>query len=166
MKPFVISDLHFDHKNIMSFTVGYRPQVSLDEHNDWIVDQWNSVVPKSGLTLVLGDVSFSKEGLAHVARLNGTKHLLKGNHDQFKDKDYAQYFHKILRFRKKYGFWYSHAPIHPCSLRGLKNIHGHVHQHSLDDDRYINVSVEALDGKPVNIDELIEQHSSTETGEG
>ena len=57
-------------------------------------------------------------------------------------------------------FWLSHAPIHPCELRGKRNIHGHVHQnHVMDehhkrDNRYINVCVENTDGAPVSLDKI------------
>jgi calcineurin-like phosphoesterase family protein len=34
------------------------------------------------------------------------------------------------------------------------NVHGHVHQNTLPDKRYINVSVEEVVGLPLSLDEL------------
>ncbi len=92
--------------------------------------------------------------------MKGNKHLILGNHDKFTLETYSQYFNKIHGFMKKGGFWLSHAPIHPKELRGRVNIHGHVHSKSIPDPRYFNVSVEALGGIPISMDEIREQLNS------
>jgi calcineurin-like phosphoesterase family protein len=52
----------------------------------------------------------------------------------------------------------SHCPIHESEIgRFAKNIHGHVHENTLEDSRYINVSCEAVDYTPVLFDELIQR---------
>jgi calcineurin-like phosphoesterase family protein len=35
------------------------------------------------------------------------------------------------------------------------NIHGHVHENTLDDKRYINVSAEVIDYRPKTLRELL-----------
>lgn len=147
-----ISDLHLGHDKIHEFAGPFRGNCqNVDEHSEYIIDAWNSVVNKHDLVYVLGDVCFKKEYLAQMKRLKGTKHLIVGNHDKFPIAEYLKYFNKIHGFQKHKGeAWLSHSPIHPQSLRHLFNIHGHVHQNSLDDLRYINVSVEALNGRPVS----------------
>jgi len=150
-----IADLHLGHKKICDFEGPNRGATrNVEEHDDWIVSQWNSVVRKQDITWVLGDVAFSREGLEKVRRLNGTKHLILGNHDTFALSDYLKVFNKVHGFFKYKGFWLSHAPVHTISLRGLKNIHGHTHSKSLEDDRYICVSVEQCSGVPVGLDYL------------
>ena len=48
------------------------------------------------------------------------------------------------------GFILSHCPIHESEIRRFtKNIHGHVHENSLEDERYINVSCEVVNFSPV-----------------
>jgi calcineurin-like phosphoesterase family protein len=57
---------------------------------------------------------------------------------------------------KKGGYIFTHCPIHESEVtRFHRNIHGHVHENSLDDYRYINVSCEVVDYTPKLIEELI-----------
>lgn len=151
---FFISDLHLGHKNIIDFSRDYRIGETIEDHDDWIVYQWNSVVKKNDMVWILGDVCFTKESLKNLSRMNGTKQLVRGNHDEFPTINYLDYFQNVYGLVKKYGFWLSHAPIHPEQLRGHKNIHGHVHHNSIKDDNYINVSVEVLKGIPLGLREI------------
>lgn len=159
-KVFFISDLHLDHKRILDFSRDFRQGNDVLEHNEWIVDSWNSVVTKQDTVWVLGDVCFSSESLKYFNRMRGNKQLVRGNHDKLSTGAYLKYFNNVFGFTRQQGFWLSHAPIHPAELRGRKNIHGHVHQNSLPDDRYINVSVEALAGVPVTTEQILERVGS------
>lgn len=157
-----ISDLHLGHKKILEFSP-HRGGTDMQSHAEWLVEQWNSVVSKKDLTWVLGDVCFDKAFLPYLKKMNGSKHLVLGNHDEFSIEHYSKYFNKIYGLKKKSGFWLSHAPIHPNHLRGLPNIHGHLHDYTVkttpkfcrgtvDDTRYVNVCVEKLDGKPIDFE--------------
>ncbi len=150
-----ISDLHLGHKNILRFSGPLRGGTTSEEHDEWIVEQWNSVVNNRDLVWVLGDVAFPGEGnLDILARLKGRKKLVRGNHDTLPTAEYLKYFEDIYGIYKKYGYWITHAPVHPLELRGKKNIHGHVHQHSINDNRYINVCVEENYGIPISLQEI------------
>lgn len=154
--PFFISDLHFGHKKIHVFEGHNRGNAqSLEEAEEWLIAQWNSVVTKRDNVYVLGDAAFNKEGLKKIKRLKGNKVLLMGNHD-LSIHSCLEVFGSTISFCKKFGYWLSHPPIHPDELRGRRNIHGHVHSKSLPDDRYINVCVEALGGRPISLDEINE----------
>ena len=154
-----ISDLHLGHNKIVEFSSSFRGNVTtVDEHDQWIVEQWNKVVRKQDLVYVLGDVCFDKNKLPLLDKMWGTKHLIFGNHDKFSLDTYLRHFNKVHGFMKYKGqAWLSHSPVHDGSLRKLFNIHGHVHQRSVDDIRYFNVSVEALDGKPITWEEIKEE---------
>lgn len=157
-KVFLISDLHLGHKRILNpeFSRDYRMGNNLEEHDEWIIDSWNSVVGKKDVVYCLGDVAFSRDALKKCTRLKGNKNLLPGNHDGFRIDEYQEYF-KIRPGLFKYkGFWLSHAPVHPHQLRGLNNIHGHVHHMDIDDPRYINVCVEAVSGVPIELNVIRE----------
>lgn len=82
--------------------------------------------------------------------------LILGNHDtdrKLSINDLVYVYDEIHSLYKHKEFWLSHAPIHSDELRGKINIHGHTHEHCIDDDRYINVCVEQFH-KPVSIDVL------------
>lgn len=49
--------------------------------NERMVEAWNAVVLPTDEVWYLGDFSLSKKALVYVARLNGVKHLVPGNHD-------------------------------------------------------------------------------------
>lgn len=151
---FAISDLHLDHRRILEFSPS-RGGSNIDEHNEWLVAQWNSVVQKRDVVYVLGDVAFSKESMGlYLPRMKGQKFLVRGNHDKFDPQLYLQHFANIYGIIKKHGYWMSHAPIHPQELREKRNIHGHVHSKTIPDDRYINVCVEALNGVPLCLEDI------------
>lgn len=156
---FFISDLHLGHKRILEFSPN-RGGITVDEHDEWIVTQWNSVVQKRDLVWVLGDVCFDPEKLYLLSAMKGQKYLVRGNHDKMDFRYYLNHFRDVYGLVKKYGFWLSHAPVHPIELRGKRNIHGHVHNKSVIaedgglDERYINVCVEALNGVPMSLDQL------------
>lgn len=152
---FFIADLHLGHNHILQFQPN-RPVSTLEEHTEWLIDMWNSVVTKKDTVWMLGDVAFNTHSLKHLKRMRGNKILVLGNHDK-SAKHQCEYFSSIFGIVKRYGFWLSHCPIHPQELRGFKNIHGHVHTETVPDDRYINVSVDVLNGIPISLDEIKEK---------
>jgi calcineurin-like phosphoesterase family protein len=120
---------------------------------------------------------------AEIRRYNGHKRLYLGNHDHMSVKHYidACGFEKVYAtWRSEEGFISSHFPLHPRSLgSATANVHGHIHQNKAYDpivfeanevDRgqkgrremprrvlpYINVSVEAVNYRPVHLDTILQ----------
>ena len=100
-----------------------------------------------------------------MARLNGTIHIITGNHCWLQAYEGMDVRPSLTA---KYGFWLSHAPIHPNELRGRKNIHGHVHNEAVTyydeifeieapDPNYINVCCDVTDYKPISLEEIRER---------
>ena len=149
---YFIADTHFGHRNICK----YRTQFSNPaEHDEHIISRWNDKIKKKRCQVwVLGDFCIKNKYYDFdeiIGRLHGTIHVITGNHcytEAYKNIHVAQ------GLVKKYGFWLSHCPIHPNELRGKRNIHGHVHTETIDDDRYINVCVDVNVYSPVHIDEI------------
>jgi len=86
MAKFYTSDLHFFHRKIVQFT--NRGEVTTQEnHEQWLVDLWNSSVKAGDLVYVLGDVSFGKlqQTKDILTKLNGQIIIVKGNHDRTED---------------------------------------------------------------------------------
>lgn len=80
-----ISDPHFDHKNVLKFESGHHSFETITEHDEAIVDRWNSVVKPGDTVFFLGDLSMPRTKLSYLveilARLNGDLFWIKGNHD-------------------------------------------------------------------------------------
>lgn len=144
---FFISDTHFGHENAIKFRVQFS---SIKEHDEYIVNRWNSTVGENDTVYHLGDFSFrtTQEYIDKVrSRLNGSIKLVTGNHDTIIPKD-VEVLTGIYEYNK---IWLSHAPIHPNELRGRVNIHGHVHASTIADKNYINVSCENINFTPINL---------------
>jgi calcineurin-like phosphoesterase family protein len=150
-----ISDLHFSHTN-MALKRGFS---SADEMNEHIIEKWNTKVLKKDTVWILGDITMEKSSSYPLLdRLNGYKKVVLGNHDQ------PQHIPTLLNYvnsvcgmvKVKDNIILSHCPIHESEIgRFFKNIHGHVHENSLPDNRYINVSCEVVDYTPRLLEELI-----------
>jgi len=169
MNIFFISDTHFGHSNILNFKKDdgspLRVFPSIEDHDEYLIQRWNSTVKVTDKVYHLGDVgfkSFSKLAVT-LSRLNGQKILIKGNHDGFKLSQYAQFFKDVRGSHTINKFILSHIPIHPESLARWKgNVHGHLHANKYADSRYINVSVEQLsDYAPISLEDLELKYDST-----
>ena len=90
MNIWVTSDLHFNHKNILVYCNESRPFDSIDEMNETIINNWNSVVRPDDIVYVLGDLCMGQAELVpeYVNRLNGKIVLVIGNHDTEKKIEY------------------------------------------------------------------------------
>ncbi len=168
---FVIADTHFGHKGICSFKnydgTKTRPFDTPEEMDEVLVANWNSVVQPSDRVYVLGDVAINRRCLETVGRCNGSKVLIKGNHDIFKLKDYVPYFDDIRAYKVGDGGSYimSHIPVHPdCLARFGLNIHGHLHANTIkiesimniqEDRRYRCVSVEQINYTPIRLEKIL-----------
>jgi calcineurin-like phosphoesterase family protein len=160
---FVCSDHHFGHDNILKFEkngVRYRPFDSLDEMHHFMIVQHNTVVRDIDTVYFLGDVVIKKEGFEVLRQLNGSKRLVRGNHDIFDDALYHQHFKRILGVKMipERKIVMSHIPIHEsCIKDDWINVHGHLHLNSMNNDRYINVCVEQLNFIPIPLDVIREK---------
>lgn len=153
-RVYVIGDTHFGHRNICK----YRKFENPDEHNTFIIDQWNKVVRKRDVVYVLGDAAFTEEAIDLFSKMNGQKHLVRGNHDTMPTTSYLRVFREVYGLVKKKGVWLSHAPIHEQELRGRINVHGHVHSATIPDLRYVNVCCENVNYTPVDLADIIKEY--------
>lgn len=160
---FFTSDLHLDHDNLVEFRNGVHGTnfKGSEEVNIHIMEQWNRKVrSRRDIVWVLGDVSWSKEGLKWLDSMNGEKRLILGNHDteRLNIADFLPYFTEIHGITKKYNIVMSHVPIHPESLefRWKYNMHGHIHykERDINDKRYLNVNMDLRDFTPISLDEV------------
>lgn len=167
---FFTSDTHFGHEKLV--TVFKRKDGSparnfscVEEMDEYMISQWNSVVRPSDTIYHLGDVVINRKHLHKLSRLNGKKRLVRGNHDIFNDAEYHQYFKRLLGVKvfPKHGVICSHIPVHPNQLehRWKYCFHGHLHANLVldadgnPDKRYINLCGEHWDYVPQSLDSLV-----------
>lgn len=162
-----IGDLHLGHIN-MAIKRGFK---TVEDHDNHIIQCWNSVVNKRDVTWILGDVTMEKPHSYPLLKLlNGMKKVVLGNHDRPSDipelMKYVQCVSGMVNYK---GIWLTHCPVHERELefRVPRNIHGHIHEHKImttvwvddvifdiPDDRYHCVSCENVDYTPKTLEEL------------
>jgi calcineurin-like phosphoesterase family protein len=177
MTSFLISDTHFSHKRILEFrrkddpSKFMRPFSSLEEMNETIVSNWNSVVGDNDIVYHLGDFSFGgKDNIAKYARrLKGRIKFIMGNHD-YSAKDYIDHFDDIIgtpyKIRTGRGsVLLSHSPIfmatedyHREEHGNLINVHGHLHDLTTGEPYHECVCVEQTNWRPVPLDAILDKH--------
>lgn len=142
-------------------------------HDAWLIKEvWNSHINRKDEVYVLGDVSLQKRKDAEktVARLNGNKHLILGNHDksvehlgnwseitQIKDFTYS-------RFGLNIHIALCHYPMASWNRKpyGAWHLYGHVHGRFANAGMSIDVGIDNTDniggvfhwGRPVNLYEV------------
>ena len=161
-KIWIISDTHFTHQ--MLIDAGVRPA----DYNEQIAKNWNDLVSPEDTVVHLGDVIFGyeKERLEGILKgLNGTKVLVKGNHDYKPDAWYykmgfSNVYPETLEWNNVI---FSHIPL-PKVPWDKVNIHGHLHansghrleevEHYLDEQKHILVALELTGYKPLRFEEV------------
>lgn len=150
----VISDTHFGHKNILNFEAEKRPFKTIEEHNQSLVEKWNSVVKPNDLVIHLGDVAWGLKDLQLLGQCNGRKKLVKGNHDKFKAAQYLEYFEDLYGVYTLNDIVMTHIPIPPEDFRRWKvNLHGHYHSKPQRGEGYFCVSCEHVGLTPIHIED-------------
>jgi calcineurin-like phosphoesterase family protein len=170
----LISDTHFFHSNILKFTdengelIRGNRFTDVDDMNQQMLENWNSVVKPGDKVYHLGDVMMGdkEEFKKYWSKLNGKKNLIVGNHDDIKWMAQKELFSKIYMWRMfaEFGLLLTHVPIHQSGLRRgaptdetapmLLNIHGHIHQNPSPTEHHRCVCVEHINYTPINIEEL------------
>lgn len=170
---FIVSDTHWGHIGVTKFLredgSKLRPWDTIEEMDEAMIANWNSAVRPKDKVYHLGDVVINRRAFPTLARLNGDKVLIKGNHDIFKLHEYTPYFRDIRGFGTLDGFALTHVPIHPDSLSRWKgNLHGHLHanrvmrtvndircamEYEEIDPRYLCLSVEHINFTPISLED-------------
>lgn len=168
MRTFVISDTHFWHGNILKYE--NRPFNSLEEMNECLIKNWNSVVSPDDIIIFCGDFCFGdrNKGLEIAKRLNGHKTIILGNHDRNKSFYFEAGFQDVKKqfylpkevSGYKYDILFTHQPYIGLP-EGCVNIHGHIHGKTLDNNmfdtkKHFNVSVENISYTPIELQTIIQ----------
>lgn len=155
---YLIADPHYGHEKILKYELMRSAFKSVEDMNEALIDNWNSVVNKYDRVFVLGDLCWGTKNIHYASRLKGIKYLIGGNHDNAPTMKYLEHFHKVVGCMSYKGGILTHIPVQEEQFhRFTFNMHGHLHSSELIDIRYINVSCEHHDFKPKTFDQLIER---------
>lgn len=170
-KVWVTSDLHLGHENILKYEDRCNKMVvsNIQEHDQKLIDNWNAIVGRNDLVLILGDFSFKKARDTEIIlkQLNGKKVLIRGNHDIFlDDKKFdkslfeAIYDYKETRYKGQ-EIALMHYPIQEFKHMDRETkpsvlLFGHIHSLLKVIPRHsFNVGVDVNNYYPVDIVEAI-----------
>lgn len=158
MTVFFTADTHWgDHRPLH---LGKRPFGSVAEMDEAMVTNWNAAVGPDDTVYHLGDVARHLDAAAPLlARLNGAKHLVRGNNDPpgieapggASVADYAEIGvdgRKLVLCHYPFRTWHGQA-------KGALNLHGHSHGRLKPLPRQYDVGVDARGFRPVTLDELV-----------
>lgn len=168
---YLIADTHFGDEAILRYE--NRPFASIEEMDEAIIQNWNSLVTQEDTVFVLGDVSAyaMEKTSAIIHRLHGEKYLIMGNHDTAAEADYlACGFAQVSRYPIIYeNFWIlSHEPLYINRNMPYANIFGHVHDNPMyrtDSPQSFCVCVERIGYAPITFEEVkrrVMTHSANE----
>lgn len=170
---YFISDTHFGHKGSLNWPgEAARSFKDVDEMNEYIIDKWNSVVTDEDEVYMLGDFAYKcsmTKALECFYRLNGKKHLIKGNHDtklalKFNNHEWESISDiKRIDYKKDNGcnqmIILFHYPIYSWDgkFKGAIHLHGHVHGNPIYNGvkNRMDVSCEAINYTPISIVDII-----------
>ena len=158
------SDTHFFHAKVCEYDS--RPFGSLDEMNEKLIENWNSVVKKGDMVYHLGDfaITWGKDTEkinAVLERLNGQVQLICGNHDRDDAKAanfaWAGDYKSIRIDRQKIVLF--HYPImswHHIG-KGAWHLHGHCHGNlTRSFGKMMDVGTMNHEYRPISFDEVSE----------
>lgn len=166
------SDTHFWHKNIISYM--NRPYGSVEDMNEGLIKLWNRRIDHDDVVYHLGDFAFcgTKKAMELFEQLNGTKVLIKGNHDghsvthlpwddvrdylckhnwnYFDTEGNPQVFHQTIVL--------CHFPMQSWDRMSHNSWHLHGHCHGTLPDNgslRIDVGIDTNGGYPYSLDDII-----------
>lgn len=163
----IIGDLHWFDPNIIQMVP--RPFESVEEMNEYMIDQWNSVAEDDDTVFVNGDfIDFNnctkEQGYTIIDRLKGRRIILiLGNHDRPHIqtlKEYGPRLEVIEYPILKDDFWIiSHEPQYVSDAAPYANIFAHVHLNPMYRDvssRSFCTSAERLGYRPILLSEAMD----------
>jgi calcineurin-like phosphoesterase family protein len=145
---FFTSDTHLKHKSILRYQPN-RVYSDVNEMNEAIINNWNSLVPVDGVVIHHGDFAFASKSKIreYRNRLNGRIILILGNHDYY--SEVVDAFGRENIFDSKI-YRVGNRLIHSCHFPmaswkdaedGSWQLHGHYHGHKVDDTQYKRMDV-------------------------
>jgi calcineurin-like phosphoesterase family protein len=168
MTIFFTADTHFgDHRTI---NIHKRPFASVAEMDAFLLERWNAAVGAEDEVWHLGDFARRAADVpALLARLDGRKHLVRGNNDPdaaaaaagwASVQDYAELEAEGRRLILCHYPFRSWRDQH----KGAINLHGHSHGKLKPMPRQFDVGVDAREWRPVTLAEILGNIENSRSG--
>lgn len=173
---YYISDTHLGHYNIIRLcSRGFK---TVEEMDEVIINNWNSVVKDTDTVYIGGDFCFKsgKDPVEYLKRLNGHKVLCIGNHDKSLLKNpaarkYFDYIGDIINITDgDKRIVLCHYPMVEWDgfFRGTVHLYGHIHNNTQNATYDIvknipncyNIGADVLGFTPRTLDEIIEMNKT------
>ena len=164
------ADSHFGHRSIISTKFDHpRPLETIEAHDEALVAAWNTVVRPDDIVCHLGDFAY-KCSLDYAAglfsRLNGRKHLVRGNHDDGLGDRLAWHAPVVDVTRVQVQdpgmatplqVWASHYAHRtwPNARRGHLHLYGHSHGALPPIEGSLDVGVDCWEWRPITLDRIL-----------
>ena len=165
LKTFITADWHLGETRL---ELMQRPFKSTDEHTACIIERFNAVVSPGDHVIINGDciahqpdVAEMRRLLPTLARFNGTKTLIRGNHDRaINDAEFAPYFDRIIADgggirldlvtdSEPVPIYVTHYPTQ--SVPECYNLVGHIHSSWKVQKNMLNVGVDVHSFTPMEL---------------
>lgn len=171
-RVYFTADWHLFHNNILTYCK--RPFVDTEEMQTAFLSNYNDKVTESDTVWILGDLMmagrrYKRELDIFIDKLNGTKHLVTGNHDRLSNRQYIDVgFSSVHTY---FPFYFNsdsdkiplmHDPSTSVAFPDCDCFTAHVHglwrRQIMDNgSRCVNVGVDVWDYSPVSFDKLLEE---------
>jgi len=157
--------LHLMHPKIIS--ICNRP-ITIEQHDEWLINRINSKVSKKDDFYILGDVSMANkiETEKLLNKINGRKHLILGNHDEnIKNSGIFESISQIRNFNfnselyKNVHIVLCHYPIASWDRKvfGSYHIFGHCHGRFENNGLSFDIGVDANNYYPLSLEEVMDK---------
>lgn len=178
-KNFVVSDLHFGHKNIIEYCD--RP-TTIEDMDEWLIKQLNKYINECDTVYHVGDLTLKNKNLEYiisiVSRLNGKWKFILGNHDHeetinklcdlFPDKfENLGWYHVVKLSGRKFVLHHFPHRSWQDSRHGSINAHGHCHGSLKGTElpNQIDVGIDAVENFiPLDSEQIIQKINEMNIG--
>lgn len=153
---FFTSDSHFGHANIIRYAG--RPFNNVNEMDQVLIDNWNSVVTNKDIVYHLGDFSFGPAPL-YLNQLNGTKYFVRGNHEKplinaIGNKDIPYIRHLKIESYPQIVLCHYAMKVWDKSHFDSWHLYGHSHGTLENDGKSFDVGVDCHNFTPISVEQI------------
>lgn len=166
-RTFFTGDTHFGHRGVIGMC--QRPFADAVEMDELLIEKWNSVVRKCDVVHHLGDFALNSSAARCqeiFARLNGVKHLVRGNHDKPRHVGLSwasppEDMRTVHVDGRRIVLCHYALRTWRGSWQGALHLYGHSHGALPGTSRSTDVGTDCWGYRPVGLDEILERMAAT-----